>query len=87
MTRELFIQNGDGAKLIAFAKNVYGRCAIHIAVLRENAEIVEFIAKNYPETLTIGDNVRISKKTSLLKILSSLSLMSYFVCLVIKIIN
>ncbi|XP_043481026.1 uncharacterized protein LOC122510441 isoform X4 [Leptopilina heterotoma] len=57
MTRELFIQNGDGAKLIAFAKNVYGRCAIHIAVLRENAEIVEFIAENYPETLAIGDNL------------------------------
>lgn len=57
LAKELFIMNGDGAKLITFGKNVYGRCALHIAVLRENAEIVEYIAKTYPETLTIGDNV------------------------------
>ncbi|XP_051164058.1 uncharacterized protein LOC127283319 isoform X3 [Leptopilina boulardi] len=57
LAKELFIMNGDGAKLITFGKNVYGRCALHIAVLRENAEIVEYIAKTYPETLTIGDNL------------------------------
>ncbi|XP_076640102.1 uncharacterized protein LOC143351908 isoform X2 [Colletes latitarsis] len=49
--------NGGGGKLLAMGKNPMSRCALHIAVLRENEEMVEYIAKTYPETLRIGDNL------------------------------
>lgn len=44
-------------------KNSMGRCALHVAVLRENEETVRYIAKMYPETLRIGDNVRVNFET------------------------
>lgn len=34
-----------------------GRCSLHVAVLMENEEIVEFIASNFKQTLRIGDNL------------------------------
>lgn len=49
--------NGKGAKLLALGKNTMGRCSLHIAVLREHEDIVLYLAKTYPETLRIGDNV------------------------------
>ncbi|KAI4481677.1 hypothetical protein M0804_009198 [Polistes exclamans] len=55
--KELLNKNNGGGKLLAVGKNITGRCALHIAVLRENEEIVRMIAKTYPETLRIGDNV------------------------------
>ncbi|XP_076643391.1 uncharacterized protein LOC143353732 [Halictus rubicundus] len=55
--RELLHRNNGGGKLLAMGKNPMSRCALHIAVLRENEELVEFIAKTYPETLRIGDNL------------------------------
>lgn len=55
--KELLNKNNGGGKLLAVGKNVTGRCALHIAVLRENEDIVRFIAKTYPETLRIGDNL------------------------------
>ncbi|KAI4474361.1 hypothetical protein M0802_015645 [Mischocyttarus mexicanus] len=55
--KELLNKNNGGGKLLAVGKNITGRCALHIAVLRENEEIVRIIAKTYPETLRIGDNL------------------------------
>lgn len=55
--KELLHKNNGGGKLLAVGKNSIGRCALHIAVLRENEELVKFIAKMYPETLRIGDNL------------------------------
>ena len=57
LVKNLLEKNGGGAKLLCVGKNIYGRCALHIAVLKENEEIVEHIANLYPETLRIGDNV------------------------------
>lgn len=57
MVKSLLEKNGGGAKLLCVGKNVYGRSALHIAVLKENEEIVEHIVQMYPETLRIGDNV------------------------------
>ncbi|XP_028049890.2 uncharacterized protein LOC105835678 [Monomorium pharaonis] len=56
-TRELLSKNNGGGKLLAVGKNSIGRCALHIAVLREDEGLVKFIAKTYPETLRIGDNL------------------------------
>ncbi|XP_015428523.1 PREDICTED: uncharacterized protein LOC107185372 [Dufourea novaeangliae] len=55
--KELLNRNNGGGKLLAMGKNPMSRCALHIAVLRENEDLVEFVAKTYPETLRIGDNL------------------------------
>ncbi|XP_011690642.1 PREDICTED: serine/threonine-protein phosphatase 6 regulatory ankyrin repeat subunit A-like isoform X5 [Wasmannia auropunctata] len=55
--KELLNKNNGGGKLLAVGKNSIGRCALQIAVLLENEELVKFIAKTYPETLRIGDNL------------------------------
>ncbi|XP_072763022.1 uncharacterized protein [Anoplolepis gracilipes] len=55
--KELLNKNNGGGKLLAVGKNSLGRCALHIAVLWENEELVKFIARTYPETLRIGDNL------------------------------
>lgn len=47
-------------KVLAVAKNAYGRCCLHIAVLCEDEEMTEFIATNFRETLRAGDNVSTS---------------------------
>ncbi|XP_021940111.1 uncharacterized protein LOC110839862 isoform X3 [Zootermopsis nevadensis] len=44
-------------KLLAVAKNAYGRCSLHIAVLSQDEEMTEFIATNFRETLRVGDNL------------------------------
>ncbi|XP_055544686.1 uncharacterized protein LOC129729856 isoform X8 [Wyeomyia smithii] len=49
-------QQSDGNKL-AKAKNYYGRSALHIAVVMESEEIVEYLATNFKQTLKIGDNL------------------------------
>ncbi|XP_011496790.1 PREDICTED: uncharacterized protein LOC105361346 isoform X2 [Ceratosolen solmsi marchali] len=55
--RQLLEVNGEGARLLVLGKNATGRCALHIAVLREYPEIVQYIANTYPETLCLGDNL------------------------------
>ncbi|KAL6261560.1 hypothetical protein P5V15_006647 [Pogonomyrmex californicus] len=55
--KELLNKNNGGGKLLAVGKNSIGRCSLHIAVLLEDEELVKFIAKMYPETLRIGDNL------------------------------
>ncbi|KAF5306989.1 hypothetical protein FQR65_LT07212 [Abscondita terminalis] len=47
---------GSG-KLLAIGKNSYGRCTLHIAVLCQQEEIVDFLVNTFPETLHIGDNL------------------------------
>lgn len=34
-----------------------GRCSSHVAVLKENEEIVDYISSRFKQTLRIGDNV------------------------------
>ncbi|KAJ6629254.1 Arginine kinase Pro [Pseudolycoriella hygida] len=46
----------DGLKL-AKSKNYFGRCAAHVAVLKENEEIVDYIASKYKQSLRVGDNL------------------------------
>ncbi|XP_066603426.1 uncharacterized protein [Prorops nasuta] len=55
--KEFLSKSNGGGKLLAVGKNMVGRCSLHIAVLRENEDIVKFIVKNFPETLRIGDNL------------------------------
>lgn len=49
-------ETGSG-KLLAIGKNSYGRCSLHIAVLCQQEEIVDFLANSFPDTLKLGDNV------------------------------
>ena len=56
--REVLESNGEGARLLALGKNSTGRCSLHLAVLFEHEEILRYLAKAHPETLTVGDNVR-----------------------------
>lgn len=52
-------ENDTGSgKLLAMGKNSYGRCTLHVAVLCEQEEIVDYVANTFPDTLKIGDNVR-----------------------------
>lgn len=51
-------ETGSG-KLLAIGRNSYGRCTLHIAVLCQQEEIVDFLVNTFPETLHVGDNVRI----------------------------
>jgi len=57
--KELLNMTNGGGKLLALGKNSTGRCALHIAVLRENEKLVKLIVRMFPETLRIGDNVRV----------------------------
>lgn len=36
---------------------ITGRCAAHVAVLKENEEILDYIASKYKQSLRVGDNV------------------------------
>ncbi|KAI4461137.1 dpy-30 motif [Holotrichia oblita] len=49
-------ETGSG-KLLAIGRNSYGRCALHIAVLCQQEEIVDYLANTFPDTLKIGDNI------------------------------
>ncbi|KAG5874405.1 hypothetical protein JTB14_033162 [Gonioctena quinquepunctata] len=49
-------ETGSG-KLLAMGKNSYGRCTIHIGVLCQQEEIVDYLANTFPDTLKLGDNL------------------------------
>ncbi|KAF2879976.1 hypothetical protein ILUMI_26193 [Ignelater luminosus] len=49
-------ETGSG-KLLAIGRNSYGRCTLHIAVLCQQEEIVDFLVNTFPETLHVGDNL------------------------------
>lgn len=57
--KELLADENDtgSGKLLAIGKNNYGRCSLHIAVLCQQEEIVDYLANTFPETLKLGDNV------------------------------
>lgn len=44
-------------KFAILGKNKYGRCSIHIAVLCQQKEIMDYLAGKFSECLRIGDNV------------------------------
>lgn len=46
-----------GFLLLIYFICVSGRCSIHVAVLQENEEIVDYISTKFKQTLRIGDNV------------------------------
>ncbi|XP_055383864.1 serine/threonine-protein phosphatase 6 regulatory ankyrin repeat subunit B isoform X2 [Condylostylus longicornis] len=50
------LTTNNGSQLLQ-AKNYYGRTSLHIAILKENEDIVEYITSNVPETIRIGDNL------------------------------
>lgn len=53
-------ENDTGSgKLLSIGKNSYGRCTLHIAVLCQQEEIVDYLANTFPDTLKLGDNVSI----------------------------
>ncbi|KAB0795470.1 hypothetical protein PPYR_12309 [Photinus pyralis] len=49
-------ETGSG-KLLAIGKNSYGRCTLHIAVLCQQEEIVDYLVNTFPDTLNVGDNL------------------------------
>ncbi|KAI8118083.1 hypothetical protein CVS40_10124 [Lucilia cuprina] len=51
------IADGPDGKWLIKAKNYYGRTALHIAILKESVEIVEYFVNFCPEALKIGDNL------------------------------
>lgn len=52
-------ENDTGSgKLLAIGKNSYGRCSLHIAVLCQQEEIVDYLANTFKDTLKLGDNVK-----------------------------
>uniref|UniRef100_A0AAR5PMG5 Uncharacterized protein n=1 Tax=Dendroctonus ponderosae TaxID=77166 RepID=A0AAR5PMG5_DENPD len=51
-------ENDTGSgKLLAIGKNSYGRCSLHIAVLCQQEEIVDYLVNTFVDTLRIGDNL------------------------------
>ncbi|XP_066156618.1 serine/threonine-protein phosphatase 6 regulatory ankyrin repeat subunit B isoform X3 [Euwallacea fornicatus] len=51
-------ENDTGSgKLLAIGKNTYGRCSLHVAVLCQQEEIVDYLANTFKDTLRIGDNL------------------------------
>lgn len=51
---------------------------MHIAILRENEEIVDFIGKNFKQTLKIGDNVSSFRGNFRINKLNSRPYIGYF---------
>ncbi|KAG7308797.1 hypothetical protein JYU34_006031 [Plutella xylostella] len=47
----------QGGRTLARSKNSFGRTALHVAVLAQNEEIVNYLAQQFPELLRIGDNL------------------------------
>ncbi|XP_052120045.1 uncharacterized protein LOC113205649 isoform X2 [Frankliniella occidentalis] len=45
------------AKLLATARNNMGRCALHVAVLCQQEQLVAYLAHNFADTLHVGDNL------------------------------
>ncbi|CAG9125383.1 unnamed protein product [Plutella xylostella] len=49
--------SAQGGRTLARSKNSFGRTALHVAVLAQNEEIVNYLAQQFPELLRIGDNL------------------------------
>ncbi|CAH1977106.1 unnamed protein product [Acanthoscelides obtectus] len=58
VTTLLADENDTGSgRLLSIGKNSYGRCTLHIAVLCQQEEIVDYLANSFPDTLKLGDNL------------------------------
>ncbi|RZF40200.1 hypothetical protein LSTR_LSTR014148 [Laodelphax striatellus] len=55
-TEEIIRYHQSSGPTLAAAKNKYGRCSLHIAVLGQHQAIVNHISSRYPQTLHVGDN-------------------------------
>ena len=51
------VQQALERKKMAIAKDSMGRCPLHVAVLTENCDIVEYVAKTFPNTTKCKDHV------------------------------
>ncbi|XP_059225190.1 uncharacterized protein LOC106087756 isoform X6 [Stomoxys calcitrans] len=51
------IVSSEEGKWLIMAKNYYGRTALHIAILKENEDLVEHFVQICPDALKIGDNL------------------------------
>ncbi|XP_055708449.1 uncharacterized protein LOC129804834 isoform X2 [Phlebotomus papatasi] len=52
-----FLESSSDAIRLMKARNYYGRTALHIAVLKEKEDIVEYIVTNFRATIKLGDNL------------------------------
>ncbi|GAB0094567.1 uncharacterized protein DMENIID0001_098840 [Sergentomyia squamirostris] len=52
-----FLESTSDAIRLMKARNYYGRTALHIAVLKEKEDIVEYIVTSFRATIKIGDNL------------------------------
>lgn len=51
------VQQALERKKMATAKDSMGRCPLHVAVLTENCDVVEYVAKTFPNTVKCKDHV------------------------------
>lgn len=56
-----------------------GRCSLHIAVLKENEQIVQYLASTFKECVNIGDNVSAACRRPYLRKTSNAKIMNHFV--------
>ncbi|XP_055689608.1 ankyrin repeat and death domain-containing protein 1A [Lutzomyia longipalpis] len=54
--QEFLASSSDAIRIIK-ARNYFGRTALHIAVLKEKEDIVEYLVTNFRAALKIGDNL------------------------------
>ncbi|XP_059615089.1 serine/threonine-protein phosphatase 6 regulatory ankyrin repeat subunit B isoform X2 [Phlebotomus argentipes] len=52
-----FLDSSSDAIRLMKARNYYGRNALHIAVLKEKEDVVEYIVTNFRATIKLGDNL------------------------------
>lgn len=57
--KQMLQEEDDECIMLTIAKNEQSRCSLHIAVLRQNEEIVRFLSEHYSTTLNVLDNVNI----------------------------
>lgn len=56
--KEILQEKDDECVMLTMAKNERSQCSLHLAVLRQNEEIVRFLSECFSTTLNVLDNVR-----------------------------
>lgn len=54
------IISGDRGHTLARAHNALGRTSLHVAVLAQHEDVVDYLSETCPELLRVGDNVSIN---------------------------
>ncbi|XP_050526053.1 uncharacterized protein LOC126896914 isoform X2 [Daktulosphaira vitifoliae] len=54
---EMLKTQDEQCVMLSVAKNQYGRCSMHLAVLSQNEEIVRLLGENFPTVLNVPDNM------------------------------